>query len=327
MSTGNRLLVVVDPTVQDQPDVSRAAWLAERIGAGLELFICYYDQYLSGERFFDSPGLRKARREALDTQRTYLEKLAAPLSERGLDVVIDAVWDTPLHEGIVRKALATRPRLIVKDTHYHNALKRSVFSNTDWNLIRTSPLPLYLVKPHAISATPKVLAAVDPVHEHDKPAALDHLIVQQAEELADGLGGELHLFHGYDPMPAIAGAATTIATPISVPVDAITEEMETAHGKALKDLAATYEVPDGRVHMHRGAARDMLPAVADELGADIVVMGAVARSALRRAFIGSTAEQTLDRLGCDVIVVKPDDFDTPVRMEDAADYQGRATGD
>jgi universal stress protein E len=41
-------------------------------------------------------------------------------------------------------------------------------------------------------------------------------------------------------------------------------------------------------------------------------MGAVSRSGLRKLFLGSTAEQLLDRLPCDVLVVKPAGFRTPV---------------
>jgi universal stress protein E len=37
-------------------------------------------------------------------------------------------------------------------------------------------------------------------------------------------------------------------------------------------------------------------------------MGAISRSRLRELFIGSTAERILDRLHCDVLVVKPGDF-------------------
>jgi universal stress protein E len=37
-------------------------------------------------------------------------------------------------------------------------------------------------------------------------------------------------------------------------------------------------------------------------------MGAVSRSALERMLIGQTAEQVLDAVDCDVLVVKPPDF-------------------
>ncbi|MCU0940788.1 MAG: universal stress protein [Burkholderiaceae bacterium] len=52
----------------------------------------------------------------------------------------------------------------------------------------------------------------------------------------------------------------------------------------------------------------MLPRMADQLSAALVVMGAVSRSRLQEVFVGSTAERVLDRIGCDVLVVKPADF-------------------
>ena len=55
--------------------------------------------------------------------------------------------------------------------------------------------------------------------------------------------------------------------------------------------------------------------VADRLDADVVVMGAVARNRWKRLFIGATAERTLEHLPCDLLIVKPDWFQTPVEME------------
>ena len=37
-------------------------------------------------------------------------------------------------------------------------------------------------------------------------------------------------------------------------------------------------------------------------------MGAVSRSRLREVFIGSTAERVLDRLPCDVLVIRSADY-------------------
>jgi hypothetical protein len=52
--------------------------------------------------------------------------------------------------------------------------------------------------------------------------------------------------------------------------------------------------------------------VARKVGADLVVMGAVSRSGLKRLFIGNTAERVLNTLPCDVLVVKPAHFEKRV---------------
>lgn len=315
----NRLLVVVDPTAEAQPAVQRAAWLAPQLDAQVELFICYYDAYVAGERFYDSPGLVQTRRDILDTLGARLESLAEPLRKAGLDVGTDLRWDKPLHEGIVRKALDCDATMVLKDTHHHHALKRSVFSNTDWNLLRTCPMPLWLVKPRDIAGQPTIAAAVDPLNTHGKPATLDQAILAIARRLQSATGGDLHVVHSFDPMPAIAGAAPGVATPISVPADDISEELERHHSKALDALIYGQDVDDAHVHLLRGPARQVVPDYASEAGVDVMVMGSIARGALRRAFLGSTAEQVLDQLPCDVLAVKPEGFETPVSREERAD--------
>ena len=61
MNEISTILAVIDPTVEDQPAMRRAVWLAKSTGAELELLVCYYNEYLSGDRLFDSPSLEKAR--------------------------------------------------------------------------------------------------------------------------------------------------------------------------------------------------------------------------------------------------------------------------
>ena len=146
METISRILTVVDPTVEEQPAMHRAAWLAEKTGAELELLVCYYNEYLSGDRLFDSPSLEKARHEVISTQEKRLEELAEPIRKQGIVVTTSAVWDHPLHEGVVRHAVSSQADIVFKDTHHHSAMARALLTNTDWNLIRTCPTPLWLVK-------------------------------------------------------------------------------------------------------------------------------------------------------------------------------------
>lgn len=309
MTTTTRILAVIDPTAKEQPALQRAAWYAKHADARLELFICDYDQYLAGERFFDSGSLEKARKSLIRAHLRELENHAKTLAEQGLTVDVDARWDHPLHEGIVRKAVESKADLVFKDTHYHAALKRSVFSNTDWNLIRSCPVPLWLVKPQPAAERPCIVAAIDPLHEHDKPAELDNRILDTAEELRGRLNGELHVFHAYDVAPALALTVDSMSMPISLPAREITASVRKRHTEAVHALTDEHKLDRDSVHVHEGPARQLLVELTDKLGADLVVIGAVSRSAVNRLFLGSTAEQVLDRLHCDVLVVRPADAD------------------
>jgi len=308
MPAQQRILVVVDPTASFHPAIERAAWLARAMPSVLELFICDYASQLANTRASAAPAIAEARAALLARHKARLEQLAGPLAAEGLTVTVDSRWDYPLHDGIVRKALDFGADLVVKDTHFHSVLKRSIFSNTDWSLIRNCPSPLLLVKPRPPGQPPCVVAAVDPLHERDKPAELDHKILTVAGDLAKALRGDVHVFHAFDIAAALAVSTDSMTMPIALPVREFTDAMRVEHTDAVNKLCAQHAIPAERIHIHQGGTRELLMTLTDQLRADLVIMGAVSRSGLKGLFLGNTAEDVLDRLHCDLLIVKPDGF-------------------
>lgn len=276
-------------------------YLAKACGMRVELFICGYSPQLVSSTLLNADKLERAKQGYVTDQKKLLATLAAPYIADGIDVTVKSSWDHPLYEGIVRQSLHSDARLVMKDTHYHSRLQRALFTNTDWHLIRSCPAPLWLVRADTPCEAPVVLAAVDPMHEHDKPAALDARLVSEAFEFADELGGVVHVFHAYNPFID--------------PEDP--KRIEAAHRQAMQELAEKLQIPGERLHVHAGNTVDLLPQVATDIGANVVVMGAVSRSRLEYAVVGSTAENVLDLLSCDVLIIKPKGFVSPVTFKGA----------
>jgi universal stress protein E len=293
----NTILVVIDAAAgAHQPALERAAWIAKQAGARVELFACEYDADVDAGR-----GASASRDEAVAQRRRALDERAAPLRQQGIAVSVDVVWSHPLDAAILDKAAAHDYWLVAKDTQHHNLAQRTLLTNVDWHLVRKCPAPLLLVKDRKIPSEPNVLAAVDPLNEHDKPAALDDRIYTFAADLARVLRGQLHVFHSY-------------GTPFGAPlppesVQLIADE----HRAAMKRFLDAHAALEGRPHLYEGTAHESLQKAAAEHAADFVVMGAIARSGLKRLFIGSTAERVLDRLPCDLVIIKPLDFEAPER--------------
>lgn len=292
------ILAVVDPrATEEQPVLERAAWLAARAGADLELFACEYDSDIDAGHvatvWIPEAG---ARERLLLQHRQRLEELAKPLRARGLSVTVDVAWDYPLGEAVLRKVAARSPWLVAKDTFHHNIVQRTLLSNSDWHLIRNCPVPLLLVKQRKIADRPSVFAAVDPLHEHDKPAELDDAIVRFAEALARSARGELHVVHSFAPPMGL-----------QLPPEVV-KLIENQHREAMAGFLRAHRVPAGNVHLIEGLAHECLQVTADKHRADFMIMGAVARRGLRKLCIGSTAERTLDRLPCDLVIIKAPGF-------------------
>jgi len=241
-----------------------------------------------------------------------LERVARDPALRGVTVRCTASWDYPPHDAIVRRALATHSDLVIAAARGHRLGARMVLRNTDWELIRHCPVPLLLVKSPRAYRRPLVLAAVDPFHRHARPAKLDAQLLQAGGELARLLHGSLQIFHAYMPLIGAEPMAMAAAPLVMMP-----PEVEEAHGEQVTRIVGALADKAGiarkRCHIRMGEVSDQLSAFARRSGTAIVVMGAVSRSAIARLFIGNAAERTLDRLTCDVLIVKPRGFRTGVQ--------------
>lgn len=311
----DRILAVVDPYAEATPIIGRAVEVAKRLRMGIDLFSCYYEPPLASEVAAAFIPYTDNCEVTLRQQLGLLHELAEPYAKENLDITIKAAWDSPLYEGIVREVLRSTPRFVMKETHYHSAISRALFSHTDWQLIRQCPVPVWLVKSNGVFASPTIMAAVDPANDADHDAALDALILSEALDISSQLGGKVHVVHAFDVGPDIAAAGNSIVSMSSMNVDEIVERAHAVHSTALADLLRRFKVPDKQVHMKNGRASELLPYMARELSVSLVVMGAVARGRLEQAIIGSTAERVLDHLPCDVLIIKPAGFTSSITLK------------
>jgi len=304
MSAIRKILVAVkNPDARRQPGVDKAIGIAKSLGASVELFHSITTPVFLELEPLTGHTVTEIRREAMELRSARLEKLAAPARKRGVKIGCNVEWDFPPHEAIVRRARKSGADLIIAECHQGRRLKPWLVHLTDWELLRLSPLPVLLLKNARPWREPTILAAVDPSHAHDKPARLDAAIVAEASRFARALHGSLELMHANFPTgfglmlgdPAIGAA--TLAT---------TFEQQKKFSRAAFDAFANKAgVPRASRQLIDSDPVFAIPHVARKVGADLVVMGAVSRSGLKRVFIGNTAERVLDDLPCDVLVVKP----------------------
>lgn len=283
------ILAIIDPTAVDQPAAAKAEFLAARLGARIELLAC-------------ETGESREHRAAKP-----LEELAAPLRARGVEVATHEISGDPLHEKLLEWMAGADVDLVVKDTHHHSLASRLVITNTDRHLIRACKVPLLLTKRNPWATSPVLIAAVDPGHAQDRAAALDQRILDYAVCLASRLNGAVHAAHAYFPATIATAGAGGMPPIVDVSVEALRAE-NALHRAEIAALSEKYGVSGDRLHVEAAVAAEYLPRLARDCHADIMVMGAISRSGLKRIFIGSTAERVLEALPCDALIVKPKDF-------------------
>lgn len=192
----------------------------------------------------------------------------------------------------------------------HAQLARVLLTNTDWELVRNCPCPLWIVKTPKLASSLAVLAAIDPLHSHAKPAALDNEILNTAGQVVGTGVGRLGVCHAYNVPQKVVSAINEV---VLVPATAAeVRRYKTYVTDATRRASKQYAIAGKDQLLVEGDAASSIPAAARRWQADLLVMGALSRRGLKRLFIGNTAERVLDAVNCDVLVVKPKSFKSPV---------------
>jgi len=298
------VLAVIEMDRYPEEVARRAAWIAGLYDCELQLLLSDPTLGILRDSFIVSNEAKQIAAGITEAQERILNDLQEIITkDQDLKITTAITHDRPASDAIIAAALEVEPSFVVKGTHYHSAAERATFVATDWRLIRKLKYPLWLVKPGEWKDKPVIVAAVDPTHQHDKEGVLDQRIVTAGKSLAARCTGELLLLHTYQRLVEIGSYAMFKFKPVRLPIDELDAQIKARHREALDALAAANHVPAGAVHQLPGRTSELLPTFARTHGANLVIMGAVSRSGLRQRAIGSTAEQVLDHLPCDVLIM------------------------
>lgn len=321
MKSFNSILYVVEnPAAEPIAAVARAVSLAENNQARLTVLHVAEEPRLGP--FAGSIAIEDLR-SRLRQQAT--ERLSGLLRSAGreTDHVVDVRLGTAFVE-VIREVLRSRHDLVIK-TVGEGGAHSFLFGGTDQHLLRKCPCPVWIMVGETSANYRNILAAVDfdPWNEDDEEGDLNRQILDIAATLAVTDFAQLHVVHAWEPisdsMIRVFGSELSekeVATnrdrewrEHQSRLDALNNRMREQFGGE----AHGYLTP--RFHLREGTPRDVIPAVANELKADLVVMGTVSRTGIPGLLIGNTAEVILNNLECGVLAVKPAGFVTPVTLD------------
>ncbi|GLP96093.1 universal stress protein UspE [Paraferrimonas sedimenticola] len=307
MKDYKKLMVVIDPTKDTQPALDRALELSQSTGAEVTAFLCIYDfsydmtSMLSGEE-------RDAMRDGVVADRH--QWLSELVSKTNQDVEVKVVWHNRPYEAIITECIERGFDMIIKATHEHDMLKSIVFTPTDWHLLRKAPLPVLLVKEHDWPVNGTIVCAVNVSDDDVAHRTLNEAIIVTAQKLAREIKAQVHLVNGYP------------STPVNIVIElpdfdaaAYNASIQQQHEQRIEELAAKFDIPMSHCHVKEGLAEEVIPAVAKELDAELVILGTVGRTGISAALIGNTAEHVIDSLDCDLLAIKPKDYVSPLQED------------
>lgn len=294
MSQYTCLLLIINPALRDSPAITHAAALAKASGATLH--IAALATPLKIFPLLDKDVQEKARAAYLQDHRDWLTQQDNNLRALGLNVTTQVAWADDLKQDILDYVKETQPDLLIKQVEHESVLKRAFFTPLDWQLLRTCPVPVYLIGGHGSALPRMIVAAVDASDIEAANSELNDRIVKQATDLALQCDADMHLLYACDI------AALYMTDMGGMAVTDLIEDLLSTEKNRFDELAERYGVPEERRHFEQGNPVAQLSQFASKNQVDVIVMGRVRYRGIEK-LLGSTTEHILYQAPCCILAV------------------------
>ncbi len=305
------ILVAIDPNQDDQPALRRAVYLVQQNGGCIKAFLPIYDLSYDMTTLL-SPDERFMMRKGVINQRTaWISAQCRSYVDTRIPIEIKVVWHNRPYEAIIQEVLSAKHDLLLKMAHQHSRLESLIFTPTDWHLLRKCPCPVWMVKDQPWSKKAKALVAVNLSSEEAYNKPLNFKLVQETRDLIKYIDHtEVHIISAYPVLPI-----NTLIDIADFDPNLYNDAIRAQYLIAIKALRQKFSMDEKYTHVKQGLPEQVIPALAEQLQAGIVVLGTAGRTGISAVVIGNTVESVINHLKCDLLVIKTDQFTCPIECD------------
>lgn len=272
--TDTKIFIVLDPLSMEQVALEWGEKIAlefmERrsLDVVLHVYCC-----MNEEGGADGAVWQKADQNAQDHLERWVQRLLAHTRSLGIGVDTEIEWADDWRKAIVDAIARSESNLVVKNMTHHSRLVRLTRQTADWQLLRGTECPTFLVTAGPPASVEKLLVAIKPNPDEEIYEEANDRVLATARRMADDLGATLN---------AVACHAT---------------------GKYpdRQRFADRCGLQRNQVRAMSGTPEKVIASAATELDADILVIASVAD--VEWPFFGNTAQKVIDEIDIDVLVL------------------------
>ena len=296
MDTFKKIFVAIDFSPSSDEALRQAHKRA--LATGAELAVCHVvPNELRSNLLFPHISRIAALSFTLDMKKIAEEASArvAEITGRGtgeFELIVDDGTPQALILGTAEEWLAD---LIMMGSHGQTSAADALLGSVTDSVIRHAHCPVLIVRRE--ERTHRIIAGTD-FSDPSLPA------LRAAADEAKRVGGELTVVHSLDLVWSAAAypAVAFGGAPFNIPGEQI-KELEAVAGRRLEESLRQLNI-SGETIVVTGPASTALIDIASERDADLVVVGTIGRTGLRRALLGSVAETVARGAPCSVLVVR-----------------------
>lgn len=304
----NNILVVIEPEDEQQIALKRAVSLVQQlrynnINPKLTLILAIYEFNFDLSSILSSEDKNKENEEIVKAKKEWIKSLTEKYSDLEINFEIEVIWGTKESNAVTDMIARNSHDLVIKTSQVNEGLSSLFSTPNDWQILRAAPCPILLVKNEKSEAR-RILVALNLSDDSEYQQLFNDQLINAGIDLSGVLSsGNVHLVCAYP--------VTQVNMAIDLPEFNNNSNNPTGirgqHLISMKALRQQYQIDEDHTHVHEGLPEEVIPRVANEINAELIILGTVGRTGLSAAFLGNTAEHVVNCIDCNLLAIKPEE--------------------
>ncbi|GAB3022628.1 universal stress protein [Bowmanella dokdonensis] len=289
------LLVIADLPGHKPKALGKARLIADATGCELTVLSFVHEQLKHLPDNLSAAQQRAIQTSLLEQRQQWLDR---QLSEAGLNnagTQSQVIWEKNIAGWVQEYCKQHNFDMVLKTGHRSEGL---FYTPTDWHLLRTSQIPVMLVAEKKWRKQHNVLVALDMGSKLQSKQALNRQLLSAAVDWSRNFGGQVHCVYCVPVSPVLKDL-------MGISNKQAARDAKKQYLPIIQEMAGDFAIDKHHVHIKAGEPDKVLPSVAADINAGLVVIGTVGRKGVKGQLLGNTAEKILALLKTDVMAIQP----------------------
>jgi len=297
MSHFDNILVALDFKATEQAEIDHAINLAKMHQAKLTFMSVIPELPRDAHLEISAMSPEQRLERQLEQRMEQLEMIAECATQNiGIETECVAISGTASIEIIKQVIRNKHDLLMIAERENNSILKNKLMGSTARELLRKAPCPVLAVHPKCLGDYQRIMASIN-VNEQKgvDSETLNQTIVSNAIFIAKADKSDL-----------------------SVVAIAPSEADKKNHLEKIQNCLNANNMPinNENIHIEIGEPAQVIIDSTLTYNTDLLVMGMLSRTGIQGFFIGNTVEKVLDTVECSILTIKPDEFVSPIKLDD-----------
>lgn len=266
MSDTNTILVVVDPTKDSHPALSRATLNVtlrkDEVQSKLLILLAVDPEVDNIDA--NNPNITRTL--------TWINEQLESIAKHSIEHEVFISWASNWARTAINLVNSNKADMVM--VPYYGNVKKHVLSDEKWKLLRKVEVPTILVSPNSDEMRNVILASIR--SQEPSYAELNQKVIKKGREGAKIYGAELHIVNAYK------------------------DSMDFPDRVKIAKMA---DIPNEQVHVVIGSPATVIHDLSEKIHADTVLIGNNRRKGLKGKLRGNTIEKIVEHLGRDVVMI------------------------